>query len=123
MDSAYDLVRDAIDAALARLAEPAQSSAVAYARVEPASMRQCGCVPPRLCPSCGLPRPESSAAERWRAVPAEQRGDVLAWLSGAREAFVEEHAEASVDDVRECRDRLRAIDALLALAREAEGGR
>lgn len=63
-----------IDAALARLAEPAQPT----------------------------------AAERWRAVPADVRRIVLRWV---------ERGQAQAH-----RDNVDAYHALLALAREAEGG-
>ena len=74
---------DALDAALARLAEPAQSS----------------------------------AAERWRAVPERIRRETLARL----ERHADEWAAPRAVDAEDAAHRAAAGRALLALAREAEG--
>ena len=115
-----------LDAALARLAEPAQSSAATtsspcarcghawHEHVDRDSDNACqsnGCPCARWYGGAQSSTPaapaQPSAAERWRAVPADVRRIVLRWV---------ERGQAQAH-----RDNVDAYHALLALAREAEG--
>lgn len=115
------------DAALARLAEPAQSSAATtsspcarcghawHEHVDRDSDNACqanGCPCARWYGGAQSSTPaapaQPSAAERWRAVPADVRRIVLRWV---------ERGQAQAH-----RDNVDAYHALTELAREAEGG-
>jgi len=121
---------EAAEAALARLAEPAQSSAATtsspcarcghawHEHVDRDSDNACqanGCPCARWYGGAQSSTPaapaQPSAAERWRAVPAEAKDRIALRLESMR-------VKASLYDRR---DDAAAADALLALAREAEG--
>lgn len=114
-----------LDAALARLAEPAQGAVVAAARrwldariaasSHPVTASTVTLSAALYAAEVALadavtaaPRPAPTAAERWRAVPADVRRIVLRWV---------ERGQAQAH-----RDNVDAYHALTELAREAEGG-
>lgn len=123
----------ALDAALARLAEPATAAEPVreVAASEHPCARRCWRIgaPAEIvdgvCAECSSPgrKREPTAAERWRAVPERARRIIVDDLTARAEnedgaAYaLRDHAAASAWR----REVAEAVRALLALAREAEG--
>ncbi len=118
-----------LDAALARLAEPERSAEVpgnAAQSPEAAEWgRQYSAHVDAYVPLSEVARSKSTptAAARWRAVPREARRGLLATVervAAKRERDAERICQPHL--AQEAYDEARARRALLALAREAEGG-